>query len=186
METTITETAEDFARFANTVEVGIEREGKPYRVGFPIESGVSRIAVERARQFVVHDYDGTHDDRHDRGELVRGAIAYLLAGTEPQGRLSGATPHQVWPWDRGNGWSPEADILANLTKAGAMIAAEIDRLVRHRDAIEATRPMTVRKDDLDALLAVARAAVRGHVAPTTSALADALDRVGMVLEGERT
>lgn len=151
--------------------------------GIEADSGVGHIAFERAYQVHGKEYDALHDDRHDRGELVRGAIAYLLAGTEPQGRIDGHAPASFWPWNRGPAWEPEADLVTNLAKAGAMIAAEIDRRRRLETLAERTRPMTVRKDDLEALLEVARAAVKGHVAATGATLADALDRVGLALEG---
>jgi hypothetical protein len=39
-----------------------------------------------------------------------------------------------WPWDY-DWWKPSDDPIRNLTKAGALIAAEIDRLNRLRHPI---------------------------------------------------
>lgn len=158
-----------------------DREGKVYRTDFPSTSGIAWIALERARQFVVHGYDGNHDDEHQAQELPRAAMAYLMAGMEPQGRLQGIPPWEAWPWSNEQGFVPQKTRVENLAAAGAMIAAEIDRVQRETERVERVRPIPVRKDDLEALLVVARAAVNGHVAATDGHLADALDRVGEAL-----
>lgn len=37
----------------------------------------------------------------------------------------------AWPWDE-NWWKPSLDPIRNLVKAGALLAAEIDRLQRSK------------------------------------------------------
>lgn len=91
--------------------------------------GVKLIGQERFRQISrVHGeegvhFDNAHDDAHIRGELFKAAICYASAQSD------GATPVPMdWPWDH-KWWKP-SDRVTNLTKAGALLAAEIDRLFR--------------------------------------------------------
>ena len=93
-------------------------------------TGAERIAAERRRQVEVEGWTPEHDARHDHGDfqMTRAAVAYATAAqfaTLP-GEL--ATP-LGWPWDK-RWWKPSDDPLRNLEKAGALIAAEIDRLLR--------------------------------------------------------
>lgn len=85
-------------------------------------NGVELIAAERERQ--------TPGENIDAGELIEGAIAYAVAAHD---QVTGATipdhPPYTWPW-ADEEWHPGADAVANLVKAGALIAAEIDRLLR--------------------------------------------------------
>jgi hypothetical protein len=37
---------------------------------------------------------------------------------------------KVWPWEQPDWWKPSDNPIRNLEKAGALIAAEIDRLIR--------------------------------------------------------
>lgn len=84
-------------------------------------SGVELIADERHRQVEAEGYDAAHDADHDEGELESAAIAYLLAA-DPDAAA------EFWPWDAA-GYKPSTDSISNLVKAGALVAAEIDRLV---------------------------------------------------------
>jgi chromosome segregation ATPase len=79
-------------------------------------SGANLILTERLRQISMEGYKPEHDDQHDREELLEAAIAYI-----------NESPEQ-WPWE--NQWKPSGDRIRDLTKAGALIAAEIDRLQR--------------------------------------------------------
>lgn len=92
-------------------------------------SGIDLIAAERQRQIDQEDFSHEHDDCHDEGELARAAACYafpIIPG-----------PHDLpigWPtdWDA-DWWKPSDDPIRNLAKAGALIAAEIDRLLRMSD-----------------------------------------------------
>lgn len=79
-------------------------------------TGVSRIARERERQIAVEGYTESHDAQHDPVTLQSAALAYI---------------HQslmYWPWEPA-AFKPSADHARNLEKAGALIAAAIDRLL---------------------------------------------------------
>lgn len=89
-------------------------------------TGVQHIERERARQQVIIGVSSSHDDEHDGGEIAYAAMAYAQAaigGTK--------TAEQFWPWEPDT-FKPSMgrDRVRDLAKAGALIAAEIDRLQR--------------------------------------------------------
>lgn len=91
-----------------------------------IGDGAERIATERQRQMVIGGYTHQHDDDHSHGELVDAAVAY--AEYTPATALEAT---QRWPF--AGGFKPDYDDpVPNLVRAGALIAAEIDRCIRNR------------------------------------------------------
>ncbi|MCO5167894.1 MAG: hypothetical protein M9894_16240 [Planctomycetes bacterium] len=105
-------------------------------------NGVERIAAERRRQVEHEGWTHEHDDKHADGELAQGAACYAAA-TVPL--YAGRFPI-AWPfgprWDKRPG--PSSDVQARiraLEKAGALCAAEIDRLQRAqaRELLEGDR-----------------------------------------------
>jgi hypothetical protein len=100
-------------------------------------TGAKLITEERIRQqrdpaekgFEGEGYDSHHDQRHTDKELARAALAYLLEYAEP--RAASALPPGWWPW-RVSDWKPTEDKVRQLAKSGALIAAEIDRLLVER------------------------------------------------------
>jgi len=97
-------------------------------------NGAERIAIERQRQIDVERYSIDHDDQHDRGEMIDAAVAYCAETTrQTENPLEDPPklPPACWPWEN-HAWRPSADRIRNLTKAGALIAAEIDRVLRER------------------------------------------------------
>lgn len=102
-------------------------------------SGAGLIVAERQRQIVAEGWTPEHDAQHSGGDLVRAAECYLLAPRYDllirhavpvvHGPAAGQpwAPHR-WPWEP-RYWKPcPDDRLRELVKAGALIAAEIDRL----------------------------------------------------------
>lgn len=96
--------------------------------------GAALIAAERQRQVEVEGWEAKHDDRHDKGELIAAArcYAYAAACQVGSGIPTNTPPGGPWPWSDG-WWKPSTDPIRNLVKAGALIAAEIDRLKRAKD-----------------------------------------------------
>ena len=85
-------------------------------------TGAELIVAERKRQIEVTGWDADHDENHQDGELWHAARCYL--SLKPGDiRMPGG-----WPWDQGD-FKPKSRI-ENLVRAGALIAAEIDRLQR--------------------------------------------------------
>jgi hypothetical protein len=89
------------------------------------ESGVDLIAAERKRQIEVEGWTPDHDDEHVNGEMAMSAVAYAWP---PDITVYGVRRDQAWPFGSCD-WKP-GDRIRELTKAGALIAAEIDRLQR--------------------------------------------------------
>lgn len=94
--------------------------------------GANKIAEERGRQVVAEGWTVEHDDDHCAGELSAAADCYLLAAKRRfEGLKVSTTPPTSWPWSI-EWWKPSPDPVRNLVKAGALIAAEIDREERWR------------------------------------------------------
>lgn len=99
-------------------------------------TGAERIAAERQRQVDAEGWTPEHDDEHVAGELAIAASCY--AAEAHYGRTHShmnVAPigARGWPWDP-MWWKPTGDPVRDLVKAGALIAAEIDRLQRSQGA----------------------------------------------------
>lgn len=122
-------------------------------------SGVDLIAAERQRQIDAEDWTAEHDDSHKDNALAWAATCYAAPGRiyverHQADRIAFVDP---WPfearsdlagrgfydWDKrkkdDRGYQtnyvqmpPAGDRLDYLVKAGALIAAEIDRIQRSR------------------------------------------------------
>lgn len=102
-------------------------------------SALTMVAKERYRQTEVEGYTPAHDDAHVYGELALAAIAYATPDDVEIGREvfvdnppGSFMPRRVryesvWPWE---GEPKRTTRIRDLVKAGALIAAEIDRLLR--------------------------------------------------------
>src|SRR5262245_60854275 len=88
-------------------------------------NGAELIYQERNRQLLVEGWDSEHDDKHIGTELAEAAACYLSAAIYGYGSRAPVR----WPWDA-EWWKPNGGQIRNLVKAGALIAAEIDRLQR--------------------------------------------------------
>lgn len=104
----------------------------------PRQTGAEMIATERERQITQEGYGPGHDDLHENRDLAHAGAAYALhAGTGKPGMWGRGTPGRDdnpyspsdWPWEVW-WWKPSTDPVRDLVKAGALIAAEIDRLQR--------------------------------------------------------
>jgi hypothetical protein len=91
-------------------------------------TGIDLIAAERRRQVEVEGWTPEHDAEHGADDLAVAAACYALPYPLRDGR-TGLPPYRVgWPWER-DAWKPTPDDrIRELVKAGALIAAEIDRL----------------------------------------------------------
>ena len=106
-------------------------------------NGAELIAAERERQISDEGWSADHDDDHVNGELAEAACCYA---TDPITRAAimltkdgAANVNQPgsgydarhWPAEWSGCWKPSPnDRIRELVKAGALIAAEIDRLQR--------------------------------------------------------
>lgn len=116
-------------------------------------TGADLIAAERERQVAEENWTPEHDDGHTKGELAMAAACYA-APTRiyiERGLLNGHGFADPWPfppiaslsgryagdWDKRKSGNVVKDMptegedrIRFLVKAGALIAAEIDRLQR--------------------------------------------------------
>lgn len=105
-------------------------------------SGVELIAAERQRQIDAEGWTPEHDDTHELGELAQAAACFALNSDSVCIRWDNPKHH----WDyKSETWTPKyvyEDVecickfkedeprVRQLVKAGALIAAEIDRIQR--------------------------------------------------------
>lgn len=97
-----------------------------------MKTGIELIAEERQRQIEKEGWTPEHDAEHNNSELAIAAASYAM----PQGTRTymivpdGQYLPIFWPFDA-RWWKPcPDDRIKELTKAGALIAAEIDRLLK--------------------------------------------------------
>ena len=114
-------------------------------------SGVQMIAAERLRQTSELGWTSEHDDSHDGSELARAAVALCKHAYSrgwqcdnsmiPDGsdRYTQEPAPDEWPEDWQDWWNPKTPIR-DLVKAGALIAAEIDRRNRKASAKQSNVP----------------------------------------------
>ena len=101
--------------------------------------GAELIAAERERQITIEGYTPKSDDRviHGIGDIAVAAACYAIPSyirdVTPLGDKTRPIISWLWPW-RKELWKPTPnDRIKELTKAGALLAAEIDRLIRARE-----------------------------------------------------
>lgn len=124
-----------------------KRVGTTYRTTG--KSPLEMIAAERQAQLAM-GYDAAHDDQHAAGELAAAAACFTLGSTEVRSLEQTGEVTTLWPAE----WPTE--ILAANTRmrqlvvAGALIAAEIERLQRaHFAAIDAAQAQQNTLDTLE-------------------------------------
>lgn len=105
------------------------------------ETGITLIASERQRQVNEEGWTPSHDDGHSDGALARAAACYAIGTKELRRPIAvqqrgenwsahGTNYINAWPFEEDD-WKPTPhDRIRELQKAGALIAAEIDRLKR--------------------------------------------------------
>ena len=100
-------------------------------------TGIELITKERQRQIKEEGWTSGHDAEHEDGELSDAAACYCIAENRHinwnSPRVNAKAHIELertlfWPWAKG-WWKPTPDDrIKELTKAGALIAAEIDRI----------------------------------------------------------
>jgi hypothetical protein len=97
----------------------------------PTTTGLNLIELECERVRDVEGFSTERDDQYVRGELASAAACYAMP--EDERSYCGLSP-EGWPstWD--DAWWKPGDRLRELSKAGQLIAAEMDRLIRAKIA----------------------------------------------------
>ena len=104
-------------------------------------NAVFLISIERQRQINEEGYSIEHDDKHVNGELANFACCYAL---EPMGGDASNMVKTLNPegWELKFSCNENTDDnidgrIKDLIKAGALIAAEIERLDRRKEKFKA-------------------------------------------------
>jgi len=119
-----------------------------------MKTGIELISNERLRQVSDEGWTPEHDDEHDDGSLALAAVCYAapVLVYKVNELATGFAFFDPWPHNWSDGWDkrfvygerkrnpgnmpPDPNTYTNteridlLVKAGALIAAEIDRLQR--------------------------------------------------------
>ena len=95
-----------------------------------MKTGIELIAIERKRQVEEEGWTPQHDDQHTNYEMMYAAVCYILSS-------SSLALDNFWPKGWGDKWFKPATRQRDLVKAGALIAAEIDRLQRQKEQTNA-------------------------------------------------
>ncbi len=109
-------------------------------------NGIQKIAAERTRQIEDEKWTPEHDDAHRDGELAEAAAVYAKYATPAKfptaKRLAaaGSAPSE-WPWEPK--WFKPTSPSDMIVKAGALNAAELDRLERCRAILDSENARAV-------------------------------------------
>lgn len=103
-----------------------------------MKRGIELIAEERQRQIDVEGYSEQHDSQHKASELIYAAIAYAESAKIGVNcaEMGNTNEHEIMVRKVGMGihypfgwvFKPSTDVR-DLVKAGALIAAAIDRIL---------------------------------------------------------
>lgn len=98
-----------------------------------MKTGIQIISEERDRQIFEELFSDNRDDGYVNGELSSAAACYAMKESYNIDDGYDARRLFEWPWDL-SWWKPSPENrIQELAKAGALIAAEIDRLRRLKD-----------------------------------------------------
>lgn len=132
LETEVERLEDTLKNFGFTrLELDMIKEGKAF--GKVMSEGATRILKERIRQITVEGWDADHDDQHIHGDLAVHAAGLAVYGTDaivddPSERVS------ITPADVEDEWGliekHKHDPVRMLEIAGALLAAELDRVIR--------------------------------------------------------
>jgi hypothetical protein len=98
------------------------------------KTGIQLIAEERQRQIEKENWTAEHDSQYENEEL---ALAGAIYATPERWRSYGPDKLPLmWPWEQ-EWWKPTPENrIRELTKAGALIAAQLDReLAKEAEAL---------------------------------------------------
>mgnify|MGYP006422365353 CR=1 FL=1 len=113
-------------------------------------TGIQIIESERERQELGEGWTDEHDDSHTKGQLAEAAAVYALRPKTREIMIKdypdyyGEIDKVLWPFEE-SWYKPCKDRIKELSKAGALIAAEIDRLQRVK-----RRLLTLTREEINA------------------------------------
>ena len=97
-----------------------------------MKTGIELIAEERQRQIEVEGWTAEHDSQHKNGELANAAVCYAMT-PDLENLMCNTWDNnfiiEVFPFEMSWLKRTPNNRVRDLVKAGALIAAEIDRLL---------------------------------------------------------
>lgn len=87
-----------------------------------MKTGIEQITEERVKQIGKYKYNAYHDAQYTKKELLLGALTYLKKAIYD----NGFELEKTWPFEKK--YFHDEGYVENIKKAGAFIAAELDRL----------------------------------------------------------
>ena len=94
-----------------------------------MKTGIELIAEERRRHIEKERWTPEHDSTHVNGELAIAGACYAIPSYDTNEDIQSKLQ---WPFEK-DSWKPSGDRVRDLVKAGALIAAEIDRINVSKD-----------------------------------------------------
>jgi hypothetical protein len=94
-------------------------------------TGIKRIVAERQRQIDKEGWSEKHDSQHKGQELAWAAVCYAAPDSvfKRSKHSQGYIFYDPWPWDQRWDNRNKHNRIRQLEIAGALCAAEIDRLL---------------------------------------------------------
>lgn len=108
------------------------------------------VVIERSRQVLDKGYGPEHDDAHVEGELAAAAACYAAGGEVSVGGRG------LWPWAAAPVPSAAVPVLRRLAITGALVLAEIERLLRAGANPESAMSADLPPEMLEVLLAASQ------------------------------
>lgn len=97
-----------------------------------MKTGIELIAEERQRQIEIEGWTAEHDSQHKNGELANAAVCYAMT-PDLENFMCNTWDNnfiiEVFPFEMSWLKRTPNNRVRDLVKAGALIAAEIDRLL---------------------------------------------------------
>jgi len=100
-----------------------------------MKTGIELITEERQRQISQEGWTPNHDDKMRHGQIAEAALTYIETHLIRENFNEDKVAVRIadvagdrWPW--AEQWFKPKNSIHDLVKAGALIAAEIDRLQR--------------------------------------------------------
>ena len=141
--------------------------------GTTLTDGLAAITAAKHRTSGTKSKLMVTPDMLTNGELIAAAISFALSAAEME-----ADAKEYWPWrSEGAPYTRLESPVENLAKAGALLASEIDRVLKGGDILPRTWPVfhktdtgaegshTGRKDDFDAVFESIRKGIKPSSVP---------------------
>ncbi|MGL5716924.1 MAG: hypothetical protein ACRCX2_28165 [Paraclostridium sp.] len=103
-----------------------------------MKTGIELISEERQRQ-IEKGYSKEHDAERIGGHMALMAAVYAIPPAARSYQYNDTRLPKLWPIGYGT-YSPNSDRIVELQKAGALIAAEIDRIQNKRTSAQTYIP----------------------------------------------